>query len=435
MAIIPQQKLFGWEQIEGLGDLERLRLVISYMPDEELMRLLEKERGLGRNDYPIRGIWNALLAGIVFQHISAESLLRELSRNGQLRELCGLSKVPTSSAFSRFLAKLMRMDKEIDAIFNNLLRQITYLVPDFGQSLAIDGKAILTHARPRKKETASPGEDGRRDTDANFGKKVYRGRREDGTLWEKVTSWFGYRLHLIVDAAYELPVAFNVTKASPAEAPQAHALLNKLEKIHPEILERCEYLMADRGYDDGKLFASLWDKYTIKPIIAIRNLWKDGEETRLLTGKDNVVYNYCGNVYCYCPKTGLRREMAYAGFEKDRDTLKCRCPAEQYGKYCAGKEDCPVKSGVRIPLEEDRRIFTPVARPTYKWGNLYNMRTSVERVNSRLDVSFGFEKHYIRGLKKMRLRVGLALAVMLAMALGRIKENQMEKLRSLVKAA
>ncbi len=35
----------------------------------------------------------------------------------------------------------------------------------------------------------------------------------------------------------------------------------------------------------------------------------------------------------------------------------------------------------------------------------------------------------------MQLRVGLALCVMLAMALGKIKENKAEQMRSLVKAA
>ncbi|KIO63175.1 transposase [Caldibacillus thermoamylovorans] len=60
MAIIPQLSLFAWEEIEELGDLERLRLVIEYMPDEQLMRVLEKERGKGRDDYPIRAMWNAL---------------------------------------------------------------------------------------------------------------------------------------------------------------------------------------------------------------------------------------------------------------------------------------------------------------------------------------------------------------------------------------
>ena len=40
MAIIPQQTLIVWSEIEELGDLERLRMVIENMPDEELMEVL-----------------------------------------------------------------------------------------------------------------------------------------------------------------------------------------------------------------------------------------------------------------------------------------------------------------------------------------------------------------------------------------------------------
>ncbi|WP_445290577.1 hypothetical protein [Aeribacillus sp. FSL K6-2848] len=68
MAIIPQLSLFSWNEIEELGDLERLRLVLENMPDEAFMKKLEKERGKGRDEYPVRAMWNALLAGIVFQH-------------------------------------------------------------------------------------------------------------------------------------------------------------------------------------------------------------------------------------------------------------------------------------------------------------------------------------------------------------------------------
>ncbi|NLA07467.1 MAG: transposase, partial [Firmicutes bacterium] len=49
MAIIPQKQLFKWDEIEELGVLERLRLVLDCLPDEELMRVLEKKRGKGRN--------------------------------------------------------------------------------------------------------------------------------------------------------------------------------------------------------------------------------------------------------------------------------------------------------------------------------------------------------------------------------------------------
>ena len=65
----------------------------------------------------------------------------------------------------------------------------------------------------------------------------------------------------------------------------------------------------------------------------------------------------------------------------------------------------------------------------------YKKRTALERINSRLDVSFGFENHYIKGMKKMRLRCSMAMMVMLAMALGRVREKKIEDVRSLVKAA
>ncbi len=89
MASRSQLTLFGWEEIEKLGDLERLRLILEYLLDEELMRALEKERGKGRNDYLVRAMWNSILAGIIYEHSSIESLIRELSRNGQLRLMCG----------------------------------------------------------------------------------------------------------------------------------------------------------------------------------------------------------------------------------------------------------------------------------------------------------------------------------------------------------
>ena len=88
-----------------------------------------------------------------------------------------------------------------------------------------------------------------------------------------------------------------------------------------------------------------------------------------------------------------------------------------------------------IELEVDRRVFTPLARSSYAWGKAYRKRTSVERVNSRLDVSFGFEEHFIRGLSKMRLRCGLALLVMVGLALGHVRAKRGKLIRSLVRRA
>jgi len=44
MAIITRQgQIFEWEELEILGDLERLRLVKEHLPDEKLMQHLERE--------------------------------------------------------------------------------------------------------------------------------------------------------------------------------------------------------------------------------------------------------------------------------------------------------------------------------------------------------------------------------------------------------
>ena len=368
MAIIPQRNIFSWKEIEDLGDLERLRLVIEHLPDEPLMRTLEAERGRGRDDYPIRSVWNSFLAMIVYQHASIESLRRELSRNGQLRDLCGFdpvratAAVPPAWVYTRFFRRLMAHGDEVQSLFDRLVDALKDDLPSFGRTLAIDGKAIKTHAQPQPRNAAQKDPDGRRDIEADFGVKSYLRRQADGGWIKRVRSWFGYKLHLLVDADYELPVAFAVTRASVAEQPVAHKLVNYMASRHGDILAGAEHFVADKGYDDGKLIRMLFEEHEIKPVIAKRDDWsRSDDETRLLAGTRNVVYDNQGNVYCYCPQSGARYTMAYAGFEKDRRTLKYRCPARHYGFNCPGMARCEVKSSVRVALSEDRRIFTPVA--------------------------------------------------------------------------
>lgn len=444
MAKIYQRSLFSWKDVDDLGDLKRLKLAIENMPDEKLMRVMEKQRDKGRNDYPIRVIWNCVLAGIVFDHPSIESLIRELQRNAQLRELCGCdplkgtAAVPSKSTFSRFLYMLVKNQGLINEMFDSLVKSLRGILPDFGKELAFDGKAIKSLAKRKSKEEYSNlKKDLRRENEAEWGVKKYHGEDANGNAWTKTKFWFGFRLHLVVEANYELPIAYEVTKASTSEKPVMKGLFRELADRHPELIEDCDHAMGDKGYDTIGIVTQLWDNYKIKPIIDIRDLWKDGETTRLLNlhKVNNVTYDYRGTVFCHCPRTGEIRKMACGGFEKERNSLKYLCPAAHYGIECKGASSCPVRAGMRISLAEDRRVFTPVSRSSYKWKKLYNKRSSVERVNSRFVVSFGLEKHYIRGLKKMRIRCGLAICVMLSMALGRVHQNQLEHIRSLVKAA
>jgi hypothetical protein len=88
-----------------------------------------------------------------------------------------------------------------------------------------------------------------------------------------------------------------------------------------------------------------------------------------------------------------------------------------------------------MAVATDRRVFSPIDRGSYTWEREYAHRTAVERVHSRLDVSLGFELHTIRGMAQMHARCGLALLVMLSMALGRTRQNHPERLRSVVRSA
>ena len=316
------------------------------------------------------------------------------------------------------------MDEQelIDKMFETSVSEIIKLLPGFGKKLAIDGKAIESYAsRPNKNKE----KDGRRDLDADTGIKKYRGVREDGTKWEKVKSWFGYKLDLIVDADYELPVAFNVTKASTSEIPEGKKLIAHVGKEHPDIMERCEFFLGDRGYDDTETIEILWDDYEIKPVIDMRNLWGDKQEIRMFEDRNNIIgYDNYGCIYCYDPVKGDRHLMGFGGFEKDRGTLKYICPCKSNGIKCKGCSKCPYSNkAIRIKLSEDRRRFTPVARSSYKWRTVYKSRTSVERVNSRIDNVYGFEKHFIRGIKKMKMRCSLALIVMLVKEIAILREG------------
>lgn len=437
MSKIIQQKIFSWKDVEESGELERLRMVIEAMPDEELMEALESERKGRRDDYPVRAVWNSILAGIVYQHTSIESLRRELLRNGELRQACGFDPVlkekavPSKDAYSSMLKKLIRNQEIIDRMLDGLIEELKKHLPDFGRHLAIDSKKIDSYARGRK----NPGDSS--DPDADWGYKTYRGKRADGSLWEKITSWFGYKLHLLVDTTYELPVGYKVTKASRHDIEEMLPIVKEAKEKH---FQDIETLAGDKAYDSRSHNEVLYDEHGIKPVIDIRNQWKDTDETRALNPekRENVVYDYRGTVYCHCPKSNERYEMAYCGFEKDRMTLKYKCPSLAYGMRCRGFAECSEGTKgkiVRIPLETDRRIFVPIARSSYKWQRIYNGRTAVERVNSRIDMSFGFEHHFIRGKAKMTLRAGLALVVMLSMALARIRRNQTEDIRSLIKRA
>ena len=110
---------------------------------------------------------------------------RELLRNGELREACGFDAalgdkaVPSKDAYSFMLKKLMKRQKEIGRMFDELIKQMKGYLPGLGRHLAIDSKKVESYARGKKRteESSDPQADGViRHTKANGQTEVF-GRR------------------------------------------------------------------------------------------------------------------------------------------------------------------------------------------------------------------------------------------------------------------
>jgi hypothetical protein len=245
-------------------------------------------------------------------------------------------------------------------------------------------------------------------------------------------------------------VAFEVTKGLEGDSPHLKPLLEELEEKHPEIAKRIKEVSADKAYDSEENNLTVQARSAVL-LCPTRKLWKEEDGTtrdnegneiklKLLPGRKDghLAYDQDGQVYCAFQEgpgePWTWRAMAFKGFEADRQALKYVCPARYYGTACPCLEDCRkgYKTMVRVKLSEDPRIFVPTPRHTPKFERCYNKRTAVERVNSALDGVLGFELHTVRGRRMTKLRVALALSVMLAMAAGRIQAGQQDQYRSLV---
>ena len=274
--------LFSWNDVERLPDLERLHLALERLPDGDLVSALEARRGKGRDDYPVRAMWRALVAGVVFGHESSASLLRELRRNPALLEVCGFDPlgwqrapvrtlerdadgraavvefpsprrdgIPTEAAFSRFLSSVAKLEKEtgaVSAMAATLRRRLMEALPGFGRHLGYDGKALPSHSTGRKDAAGGKASDG----DADWGKHETAGvDGRTGRAWSKVKSWFGYSFHLIADVEHEVPVWFGVERASASEHKALASGVEELFESEPELASRCEDFCADRGTGFG----------------------------------------------------------------------------------------------------------------------------------------------------------------------------------------
>lgn len=417
MKIISQISIFDYSEIEILGDLERCKMLIDNVPDKKIVNQLIKMRGKGRNDYPVIPVWNSILIMPLLECSTIEQLRRELSRNRDLRRICGFDDydyyfgknklVPPPKAYTNMYKNLQKIESMLKDCFNELREFMYKYLKNFGKDVGEDGKIFFSKAKaPNKNGDIS---DGRCDMDADFTiKENYYKDPKTGESKVKKTTYFGYRYHLLADVNYELPIEYTVTKASKGEREQFKKHINMLPEEKVNIIETAS---ADKGYDSEDMIVFLKNK-DIKPIIDIKNYWKEDKTKQY---KDtNIVYTYKGEVSIVDNK-GELIPLKYLGYDKIKNTLRYGYENKIYS----------------IDINYDKRIFTPIARDSKKWQKIYNKRTSLERINGRMDRDFNLENHRVRGLKKATVMIDIMMIGMMAMAKGHIINKNPDKIRKI----
>ncbi|MDP2719371.1 MAG: transposase [Dehalococcoidia bacterium] len=247
--------------------LRQLIAVFDAIPEEKLLSAL-KVYYAGRNGYTYKVLWRTYVAMTILNLPSFAALIRTLKNNPYVSLACGITSfkdIPSKFAYSRFIQKLQKPNNVVlvKDIMRVLTRKCYEIFPNFGNSVAIDATDLKAWSNGSKKRKS--------DTDAGW---VIKG----DTHGKRKFVW-GYKMHLMVDTTYELPVAAGITKGNTADITYASNLLSQARftnsKFHPE------YVICDAAYSSKELRHQIKRQYRAEPIIRSPKTHKKwiGDET------------------------------------------------------------------------------------------------------------------------------------------------------------
>jgi transposase len=430
MSYFYQPSLFSYDEfVSEYDDNSRLVMVLSVLDRylEPLMVKLNGQRSGRRNEYPVRTLLYSLIAGYVYQIEKKNELIRELRRNGSLRNLVGvasMARVPHAWQYSRLMRTLAQPEnlKMLDEAFAGCVREIGRRVKQFGRHLGIDGTSVESWSsgnRDKKTGQAS-------DPEAAWGIREKRRKGKDGKVEKVIKKWFGYLVMLVVDVDCELPVAYEVCPANESEMRKLPKMFSNIKESHPDF--PIEAVIADAGFDSRGNCAYVMGELDALPIIKMR--LEEGADAESRTS------------LCRCTELGVPicdegSKMRYWG--RDGDYLKWRCPAVVEGRACGCTLDNCTTSRygmvLKVRIDEDPRRFPGLSRDSIKWKRLYRQRSACERVNSRLKEQLLLDRQHVRGKGKVTVNVVFSLLVMLASAIAMAERDKLEDIRRIAALA
>ncbi|MFC1901728.1 transposase [Chloroflexota bacterium] len=269
--------------------VKQFNAIIRSIPDGDLLAALKAPTG--RPGYTAEVLWKTYVASAVLGLTSFASLIRALQNNPLLAVACGITSpegIPTKFAYSRFMRKLSqpRYVVMVKDIMRSLTRSLYETLPDFGKSVAIDSTDLKAWSKGNRKSISDP--------DATWAAKL--------DTSGKKKFFFGYKLHLLADTQYEIPIAANITTASIHDSRIASRVLTQARfaysKFHPQ------YVICDAGYSSKNLRQLIKRQYRAEPIIKVnpahkKALFPETKEWQAIYGRRSSIERIFGRLKGY----------------------------------------------------------------------------------------------------------------------------------------
>lgn len=192
---------------------------------------------------------------------STAALIRTLEQNPFIAEVCGIASpdaIPLKSAFTRFIYKLAQYNitAKVKDVARALVRKHYAVLPGFGKRVAIDSTTL--------KGWVNGGKPVRSDPEAEWCVKKNTHGKTEFTL--------GWKLHLMVDTEYELPIAANVSAGNVHDVTRATNMLTEARRTYSRFHPR--HVLADQGYSSKPLFRTIRNQFKAIPIIQVNRAHK-----------------------------------------------------------------------------------------------------------------------------------------------------------------
>ena len=383
--------------------LGELAGVFSSLDDAALLARLQEYRPTGRQGYPIKALWRAYVGSFVLNLPHTNALIRRLEDEPRFRTLCGFGDLPHRRTFNRFIRRLSHHADLVEATFVDLTHQLKALIPGLGNEVAVDSTTVRSHCNPNRKRISDP--------EASWTAKNSPRAKEGGKEWHH-----GYKVHMVADANYGVPLAHLVTTAKRGDSPELPAVIAWAEALYPWF--KPSAVIADRGYDSTSNHEHLHGKGIVPVIHIRRSKAHDGLHEGIYT-KDGV------------PTCLGQIPMEYVRSDPEMGHLY-RCKGCHLADSMSGGiRHCDTE--VWEDPSQNIRLFGVVRRGSQEWKDLYTKRQAIERVFKSMKESRRLERHCIRGLRQVTLHAVMSALTFQATVLVRLQAGETDLMRWMVR--